>query len=108
MKKDKFKFLIPKIESFKKIEDRNCKYIPRFGVYALFKKGKLLYIGQSGNIASRVFSAHKASKDFDEVKVYGCRKERMDLLEFFLILQHKPPLNISVSLRSIKIHKDDR
>lgn len=64
------------------------------GVYRLMRQGKTIYIGQSVNIMSRVFS-HMAEKDFDQFSyalVDGGR-EALNEVESALIIIERPPAN---------------
>lgn len=61
------------------------------GIYFLIKDSKIVYIGQSRNIAARI-TAHK-DKDFDSVSYVTCKKEELDITETLYILAYQPLLN---------------
>jgi excinuclease UvrABC nuclease subunit len=69
---------------------------PKPVVYALFKKGELLYIGQSVNLAGRLYAhSNKAVRVWwDEVWYQEVPKCRMNEIEAYLIKQCSPPFNI--------------
>jgi hypothetical protein len=54
------------------------------GVYFLKKGSKIVYIGQSVNVYSRV-AQHRGVKDFDSVDFLPCARESLDDLEGFFI-----------------------
>ena len=62
------------------------------GIYFLLKEKKIVYIGQSVNIFSRI-NAHTKDKDFDEVRFFKCQREDLDKVEIFFIKLIKPELN---------------
>lgn len=53
------------------------------GVYFLVKGGKVVYVGQSVSVYSRI--ASHGSKDFDSVAFVHCPREQLDLLESLYI-----------------------
>ncbi len=61
------------------------------GVYFLIKDSKIIYIGQSINIAARITS-HK-DKDFDSVSYVTCKRSELDILESLYIIAYNPVLN---------------
>lgn len=71
--------------------DKSLSYGDACGVYFLIKNKKIVYIGQSINIASRV-TQHR-DKDFDSVSYVSCDRSELDVLESLYILAYKPPLN---------------
>ena len=63
------------------------------GVYVLYKKSDIIYIGKSKNIKKRI-DQHKADKDFDKVKSIIFKNESyIDIYEPYLINKYKPILN---------------
>ena len=64
------------------------------GVYRLIQEGQTVYIGQSGNIMSRV-ATHAAQKDFDEFSyaIVDGDKETLNEIESALIILERPPWN---------------
>jgi len=66
--------------------DRVC------GVYFLIKGNRVVYVGQSMNVHSRIPS-HTITKDFDSVTVISCDKDQLDVLESLYIYMLDPPLN---------------
>jgi len=81
----------------------------RPGVYALLREGVVVYIGQSKQPLSRVYS-HKSLWGrkrtpgwlpikgilFDEVHVLSCKVEDLDRLERALIDLYKPKYNVKL------------
>jgi len=63
------------------------------GVYCLFSKGNLVYIGQSINIFARI--QNHTDKTFDTVRFYPCEAKHLNEQESFLIGLFKPKYNIS-------------
>jgi len=67
------------------------------GVYFLFKKGELVYIGQSVSVYGRVAhyknSEGNEHKDFDRVFVLPVKRESLNQVEAALILTLRPRLN---------------
>ena len=63
------------------------------GVYVLYKKSDIIYIGKSKNIKKRI-DQHKTDKDFDRVKSIVFKNESyIDIYEPYLINKYKPILN---------------
>lgn len=62
------------------------------GIYFLIDEKKVVYVGQSVNVFSRVF-AHLGSKNFDSYVYLPCEKEKLDKLESLYIHFLSPPLN---------------
>lgn len=62
------------------------------GVYFLYKKGALQYVGQSVNVYSRI-QQHRGMKDFDQAKFIACHRSKLDDMEGFFIRLLEPPLN---------------
>ena len=65
------------------------------GVYLLYRKKRIVYIGQSCDIRSRV-NSHKGNaskKRFDEVRILKCRKNRRLYWESYLIRKYQPEYN---------------
>lgn len=85
--------------------------ILRCGVYALVRKGAVVYVGQSKKMLSRI-EAHRSNWGrksvpawmpaslrgvlFDEVHVLPCRIEDLDIMERKLIDLYKPRYNIKL------------
>ena len=61
-------------------------------VYFLCKDSKVVYVGQSISVASRI-STHKHSKDFDEVYLVHTPSAMLNAVESALIRHLKPELN---------------
>jgi len=76
------------------------KWTPKCGVYFLFKEDKVVYVGQSINVAARI-SQHSGSKDFDSFSVLLCDQSKLDLLEGLYIRLLKPELNFSSAGRLV-------
>lgn len=62
------------------------------GIYFLYKKNKLVYIGQSISILSRIYS-HLNKKSFDSFSYIECKRERLNHLEYLYIYHLNPLLN---------------
>lgn len=62
------------------------------GVYFLIKSGRIVYVGQSVQVATRIES-HKNTKDFDSFSFITCDVRELDYLESFYIFKFSPPLN---------------
>ena len=61
------------------------------GVYFLVDGNKVVYVGQSVNVYSRIAQHH--SKAFDSFAFIPCKKEILDSLESLYIHILRPPLN---------------
>ena len=64
---------------------------PISGVYFLIKDQKVVYVGQSVNVYSRI--TQHANKKFEKFAVIPCAKESLDVLESLYIHLFKPELN---------------
>ncbi len=62
------------------------------GVYFLVAQGKVVYVGQSTNIFSRLQS-HGGSKKFDSIKIIPCHRLKLNSLESVYIHSLRPKLN---------------
>ena len=65
------------------------------GIYLLYRKKRIVYIGQSCDIRSRI-NSHKGKasrKRFDEVRIIKCRKDRRLYWESYLIRKYQPEYN---------------
>lgn len=64
------------------------------GVYVLYRKGIVVYVGKSTQLISRL-TAHKRDKRFtyDRVLVHYCTGEEMDKVELIFINQYLPEFN---------------
>ena len=80
--------LCPDIQKLERFE------MPKIGVYFLFNKDNLIYIGQSINIFRRL-NQHIKNKNFDSYSFIKCDtdSEAIDL-EKMLIKKYRPTLNI--------------
>lgn len=67
-------------------------YVEATGVYFLVKYPKVVYVGQSTNIYSRMQN-HKHGKDFDAFAYIPCKRELLDKLESLYIHLLRPKLN---------------
>lgn len=61
------------------------------GVYFLFKRDELIYVGQSENVYIRL--GFHADKEFDSFAFIECGLAELDRLESLYILKYKPKLN---------------
>jgi len=71
------------------------------GIYFLCKNGKIQYIGQAVNVASRVIThITEGLKDFDSVFFITCSINRLTQLESSLIRYFQPELNKTCRISS--------
>lgn len=71
--------------------------LTNYHVYALWKDGVIVYIGQSTQLYSRI-KVHSKTKDFDSFSYFECdSKSEMDLLESNLIIELEPEYNKTVT-----------
>lgn len=63
------------------------------GVYFLIKNRRVIYVGQSVNIFSRL-REHRKDKDFDSFKFLQCKRHELDVIESKYIYALKPKLNM--------------
>ena len=61
-------------------------------VYLLLREGKVVYVGQSKNIYSRIQS-HRSTKDFTHFRILRCHPVRLNYWEGKLIFDYKPEYN---------------
>ena len=64
------------------------------GIYFLYYKKELQYVGQSISVFSRV-AEHECNKRFDEVRLFACSQKDLDKFERFFIRLLQPPLNVA-------------
>ena len=69
------------------------------GVYFLVKLDKVMYVGQSVNVAVRI--AQHGDKDFDSVTIIRCDPKVLDLVESLYIHFLRPPLNGTTTFKSM-------
>ena len=62
------------------------------GVYLLFNKGEVVYIGESGSLYSRI-GTHRKNKLFDSFRVLSCKQSRRRYWEKVLIKKFLPRYN---------------
>ena len=62
------------------------------GVYFLIQSQRVVYVGQSVNVFSRILN-HQAGKDFDSFAYIPCSPDILDRLESLYIHTLRPPLN---------------
>lgn len=74
------------------VEAANAGYRFLCGVYFLVKDERVVYVGQSTNIAARI-SQHVGVKDFDGYAFIQCDADNLDMLESLYIHVLNPPLN---------------
>ena len=65
------------------------------GIYFLLKRKKVVYIGQSTNIVSRI-KCH-SNKEFDSFRVICCKKSKLHGYEKRWIVRFKPKYNICLN-----------
>ena len=61
-------------------------------VYLLLRRGKVVYVGQSKNIYSRIQN-HRRAKDFTHFRILRCHPARLNYWEGKLIFDYKPEYN---------------
>jgi hypothetical protein len=81
--------------SEQEIVDSASKWKRATGVYFLVKGDKVVYVGQSVNVYSRI--AQHQDKDFDRFAFVACDKGLLDNLESLYIHVLKPELNGNIS-----------
>jgi hypothetical protein len=70
------------------------------GVYALYHQSKLIYIGHTQCVRSRIAAHRRAGIQFDECKLKVTRgRNKRFKLEARLIVRLRPPLNKYVPVR---------
>lgn len=69
------------------------------GIYFLFKRKELIYIGRTTHFPARV-KTHK--KDFDRIRFIPCSKDLLGHYEQRLIRYFKPELNINSKILTSK------
>lgn len=62
------------------------------GVYFLVLEKRIVYVGQSTNVFTRILT-HAKSKEFDSYVYIPCKKDMLDKLESLYIHVLSPPLN---------------
>lgn len=62
------------------------------GIYFLLKGERIVYVGQSTNLHTRL-SHHQSRIDFDSVSFVSCDQEDLDVLESMYIHRLKPEKN---------------
>jgi len=91
------------------IQMKNLRRLPFVnipsGIYFLVDKEKIIYIGQSVNIPSRL-QAHK-DKNFDNVYMLPIPQSALNPVEAALIRYFKPPLNYDQNQRLVTSAADD-
>ena len=65
------------------------------GIYFLFDKNELVYIGQSINCLSRI-AEHENCKKFDSYYILKCEREQLSEIEAVYIERYKPRYNSQV------------
>ena len=61
-------------------------------VYLLLREGKVVYVGQSKSIYSRIQN-HRRTKDFTHFRILRCHPARLNYWEGKLIFDYKPEYN---------------
>lgn len=69
---------------------------PKVGVYALWLKGEVRYIGQTGNLPNRLYKHKKDGRKFDAVWWQPVALSKLDETEAWLIQQVRPSENIRI------------
>lgn len=63
------------------------------GIYLLFLKGRLIYVGQSRNCAQRVVAHRTNGREFDHSLIAPCPEDALDWLEAAMIAALSPEQN---------------
>ena len=73
----------------------DLSHVPKAGLYALYRYGKIVYVGQSNNILRRIGEhAGDGQKDFDSFSCIRCdNKNERDELERHWIMKFRPEYN---------------
>ena len=74
------------------IVDAARQWVPPTGIYFLIKEKKIVYIGQSTNIFTRI-TTHAKYKKFDSYSYIPCDQSILDKLESLYIHVYQPELN---------------
>ena len=74
------------------IVDAATQWVPPTGIYFLIKEKKIVYIGQSINIFTRIMT-HAKYKKFDSYSYILCDESILDKLESLYIHVYQPELN---------------
>lgn len=91
--------------SDKDFKTNNIKVKPKRGIYFLFNKGDLVYIGQSEFIEKRIFD-HVGSKNFDSWNYIEYSKETsLNEIEADFILKYKPFYNKTIPANNLWISR---
>jgi len=82
---------LSKLYREEEIVGSKLSYEESSGVYFLIKEDRVVYVGQSVNVFSRI-SSHVNYKDFDSYAYVLCPKDKLDILESLYIHTLNPPL----------------
>lgn len=74
------------------IVDASEKWDGVSGVYFLISNGRVVYVGQSVNVYTRIFS-HQTFKQFDRFAFIPCKPNMLNRVESLYIHVLRPPLN---------------
>ena len=90
--------------SEEEIISKSYLYRPTCGVYFLIREDKIVYVGQSIDVFSRIYTHFRENvKEFDNFYFIGCNREDIDLYETFYIQKFQPTYNcIDSTLPSFK------
>ena len=75
-------------------------------VYLLMAKGKVIYVGQTQNIFTRLFNNQKV-KGFDSVEIIPTEKKNLLMTEFAFIQRYRPTYNKFGNFSPITIRRSD-
>ena len=99
---------LPEIEErFQSLD--NCQSVSLAlysGVYFLFKGTRIVYVGQSRHIDSRI-RQHFGNKDFDSIQAMAVPEELLDSVEVYWIQRLRPILNRRKSGTELEKFFDD-
>lgn len=70
----------------------NARHLLTSGIYFLIKDQKIIYVGQSISVLSRI-KDHQNHRDFDHFTCIPCPKEHLDMLESLYIHFLRPEQN---------------
>ncbi len=75
-------------------------------IYSLISKGDVVYIGQSKDLKTRVYSHLIDGKVFDQIEYYECTESEANELEANAIVRESPKLNTSLPKTKLYINEN--
>lgn len=74
------------------------------GIYFLYSRDRLVYVGQSVNIHARI-AQHWQTKTFDSFAYIQCDESHLDVLESAYIHRLRPPLNVTAPITQRQLER---